>query len=237
VSHPPTAVGARADSAAALRIDVKGGLVRVGCVCDPRLVDEVRALPGRRYLPEAREWVAPARRDVLVRLQALTEELGERAEVTRVARRRFERVCPGRIDRDAEGFSVRFGYTHRRLELVREVAERRWEPRSRTWRVPATRAGALGLLALLDSGEFTAAQSVRSALEQLAAAKPTRSDARSNDDVSPQLRSSPTAHWRHITRGPIFNANPQCHQWIEGVGWCVRIRVDPERRRARRAGR
>jgi hypothetical protein len=36
-------------------------------------------------------------------------------------------------------------------------------------------------------------------------------------------------HWRHVTRGHIFRANPHRHEWVEGIGWCVRVRVDPER--------
>ena len=237
MSRPPTVVGTPFDAEAALRIDMEGGLVRLRCANDPGLIGEVRALPGRRYLPKAQEWVAPARREVLRRLAALAEQLGERAEVTRTARNRLERARPGRIQGEAEGFRVRFGYTPRRLELVREVAERSWDSRSRSWRVPATRAGALGLLALLDSGEFTAAPSVRESLERLAAATPGGPGAPPRDASSGQPRSSPTAHWRHVTRGPIFKANPQRHQWIDGVGWCVRIRVDPERHRAKRAER
>lgn len=42
-------------------------------------------------------------------------------------------------------------------------------------------------------------------------------------------RASPTPHWRHVTRGPIFAANPKRREWVDGVGWCVRVRVDPTR--------
>lgn len=238
MSHPPTAAGTHTDTEveAPLRIDLEGSLVRLRCAYDPGLIAEVRALPGRRYLAEAHEWVAPARREVLARLVALSERLGERAELTPRARSRLERARPGRIDRDGDGFSVRFGYSRGRLQLVRAVSERSWDPASRSWRVPATRAGALDLLDLLESGEFTAVPSVRAALEPLAAAQPRDRDAHPRDAARGQLRSSPTAHWRHVTRGPIFNANPQRHQWIDGVGWCVRIRVDPERRRAKGPG-
>jgi hypothetical protein len=237
MSRPPIVVATPPHADVALRVDVEGGLVRLHCAYKPEVIAEVRALPGRRYLPKAQEWVAPARRDILGRLAALTEQLGERAEVTRAARSRLDRACPGLIERDAEGFSVRFGYTRRRLDLIREVAERTWDPLSRSWRVPATRAGALGLLALLDSDEFTGDPSVRGVLERLGSATPCGPDTHPRDEGRAQVRSSPTAHWRHVTRGPIFNANTRRHRWIEGVGWCVRVRVDPERRRAKRAGR
>lgn len=226
------------EAATALRVDVDRGVVRLQSVYAPQLVAELRALPGGRYLPESREWVVPARRDVLRRVAALIAKLGDKASVTRAARRRIDRACPGRIERHPVGFRVRFGYTRRRHELVRKVAERRWDQASRSWRVPATRAGALELLALLESGEFTAADEIRGKLERLAAATPSRSEAQAADDASTaRPRSSPTPHWRHVTRGPIFNANPERQEWIEGVGWCVRIRVDPTRRASSRKQR
>jgi hypothetical protein len=78
------------------------------------------------------------------------------------------------------------------------------------------------------------AASVRRALERLAAAASKPPGTPRTEPAGSRWRSSPKAHWRHVTRGAIFDANPRRREWIAGVGWCVRIRVDPRRRRSGR---
>ena len=229
--HQPAT--ATADTGGRLAIDVDGGLVRLRARYDPELVAQLRTLPGRRFIRARREWVLPAKREALAQLASLVEQLGDAATPTERARRRLERARPGRVD-DREGeFELCFPYNARLLERVRSIPERSYRRDRRRWTVPPTRAGALALLALLERGDFTANPEVAARLTRLAAAHdPVGSTAAGT--ASDQRRAPPAPHWRHVTRGPIFDANPHRHRWVDGIGSCVRVRVDPERRRGDR---
>jgi hypothetical protein len=212
-----------------LRVDVDRGLVRLRADYDPELVERIRRLPSRRYLRDSAEWTVPATRPGLAAVCELVEDAALDAELSKRARQRLSRHGPGRVELAGGELRLAFRYHPRRLERVREIPERRFDRASKTWTVPATRAGALALLALLADGEFRADPSVRARLESIAAGRasskhPSGEDARGG-------RSSPIPHWRHVTRGPVFDASTDRHEWIEGIGWCVRIRVDPERHR------
>jgi hypothetical protein len=217
-----------------LAVDVDGGTVHLRTRYEPQLVERLRCLPGRRFIAERGEWVLPARREGLLALARLVVELGGQAELSDRARRRLERHGPGRIDLHGGEFELSVRPRPGRLERIRAVPERRYLPDQRRWRVAPTRAGALALLALVDDGELVAAPAALARLRQLASNREPRGDA-VGDDVgeSAARRASPTPHWRHLTRGPIFSANPDRHEWVDGIGWCVRVRVDPERRRGR----
>ena len=58
---------------------------------------------------------------------------------------------------------------------------------------------------------------------------PTAEGAARRDTASPGRapRRSPVAHWRHYTAGAVFDnpARPRIN--VPGIGWCVRIRVNP----------
>jgi hypothetical protein len=216
-----------------LDIDIDEGLIRLRSDYDPDLIDRIRALPDRRYIRERQEWVAPARRRTLTALVSLIEAVEGSVDtaVTRRAARRLKTQGPGQITTAGHDFQLTFGYSRRRLELVRALPDRQFDPTTKTWIVASTRAGALGLLELIATYEFRAQPPVLARLQQLAKglppapAKPTeRGSAR---------RRSPRPHWRQVTRGPIFQANRARREWVQGVGWCVRIRVDPRRRRDR----
>jgi hypothetical protein len=219
-----------------LRIDVDGGLVRLRGDYHPELVKQIRALPGRRFIRERSEWVLPARREALADVAALVERLGEDARLSARARRRLERAGPGRIESRDGQFELSFAFNPRRLARVRSIPERRYLPERRSWTVAPTRAGALALLALLEEGEFTAQPDLAARLARLAAERApgsSGSEGASGDRAATkEQRSSPAPHWRHVRRGPIFDANPHRREWVEGIGWCVRVRVDPVRRRA-----
>jgi hypothetical protein len=150
----------------------------------------------------------------------------------------LERARPGRIESRDGQFELTFAFNPRRLTRVRSIPERRYLPERRSWTVAPTRGGALALLALLEEGDFTAEPEVAARLARLASERspdsPGQGDAERDGAASVEQRSSPSPHWRHVTRGPIFDANPHRHEWVEGVGWCVRVRVDPLRRRAGR---
>lgn len=216
-----------------LLVDVDGGLVRLCAEYDPRLVTLIRKLPERRYVAQRAEWVLPARRPALAALCELIELPEVRAELSERARRRLQKHGPGRLALEEGELRLSFPYHRRRLERVRGIPERRFDPDSKSWVVPATRAAALALLRLLDEGEFRTDVAIRRRLEALAAGRGSDRGRRPSDDSNGASRESPIPHWRHVTRGPTFNANPQRREWVDGVGWCVRIRVDPARRRRR----
>jgi hypothetical protein len=221
-----------------LRVDVDGGLVRLRGDYHPELVKQIRALPGRRFIRERSEWVLPARREALADVAALVERLGEDARLSGRARQRLERARPGRIESRAGQFELSFAFNPRRLARVRSIPERRYLPERRSWTVAPTRAGALALLALLEDAEFTAQPELAARLARLAAERAPSSSGNEGPSgdraATAEQRSSPGPHWRHVTRGAIFEANPQRQEWVEGIGWCVRVRVDPERPRGRK---
>jgi hypothetical protein len=215
-----------------LLVDLDGGLVHLRADYDPRLVALMRKLPDRHYVAERAEWIMPARRTALAELCELIERPELEVTLSERARRRLERHGPGRLTLDNGELRLAFPYNPRRLKRVRAIPERRFDPDSKSWIVPATRAGALELLRLLDEGEFRTEVAVRRRLEALAAGQEGGRERQPSDDGGPS-RESPIPHWRHVTRGAIFDANPQRQEWVDGVGWCVRIRVDPARRRRR----
>ncbi|MGI8511930.1 MAG: hypothetical protein ACR2NH_04805, partial [Solirubrobacteraceae bacterium] len=151
--------------------------------------------------------------------------------LTDAARRRLDRGGPGLIERRDGQFELSFAPHARRLERVRALPDRSYEPQSRRWRVAPTRAGALQLLALIAAREFVADRATAAELRRLAA--PTGA-ARPSDNGGAESsgRASPIAHWRHVRAGPVFERNTHRHEWVEGIGWCVRVRVDPSRHRA-----
>jgi hypothetical protein len=96
--------------------------------------------------------------------------------------------------------------------------------------VPLTRAGALAILDLADrTNELVTTRRARLALQRTA----TRTDSTSHALRCPDpatigpKRRSPIAHWRHYTRGPIFENPARERIHVPGVGLCVRVRVDP----------
>jgi hypothetical protein len=217
-----------------LAVDIDGGLVRLRTRYEAQLVERLRCLPGRRFIAKRGEWVLPARRDGLLALARLIVELDGQAELSDRARRRLERHGPGRIDLHGGEFELSVRPRPGRLERIRALPERRYLPGQRRWLVPPTRAGALALLALVDDGELVAAPAALARLRQLASSRAASGEpVRDEADEAAASRASPTPHWRHVTRGHIFSANPHRHEWVDGIGWCVRVRVDPERRRGR----
>jgi hypothetical protein len=218
-----------------LAVDVDGGMVRLRTRYEPQLVERLRCLPGRRFVAERGEWVLPARRDGLLALARLVVELGGRAQLSDRARRRLERLGPGRIEVREGEFELSVRPRPGRLERIRALPERRYLPEQRRWLVPPTRAGALAVLALVDDGELVAAPATLARLRQLASNRAASGEPIGNEaHESAASRASPTPHWRHVTRGPTFSANPHRHEWVDGIGWCVRVRVDPERRRVKK---
>jgi hypothetical protein len=77
-----------------LDVDVDGALVTLRARYDPELVERLKQLPGRRYLPEETAWVLPARREALVALAQMLVDLGDRVELSERARRRLHAKAP-----------------------------------------------------------------------------------------------------------------------------------------------
>jgi hypothetical protein len=213
-----------------LLVDLDGGLVRLCAEYDPRLLALIRTLPDRHYVAERAEWILPARRPALAALCELIERPELEVTITERARRRLAKQGPGRLTIENGELRLSFPYQRRRLARVRAIPERRFDRINKSWIVRETRAGALQLLRLLDDGEFRTDAAIRRRLEALAAGHESDSKRGPSNNVG-RSRKSPDPHWRHVTRGPVFDANPQRHELVDGVGWCVRIRVDPASRR------
>lgn len=109
------------------------------------------------------------------------------------------------------------------------MPERRLDADRKTWMIPLTRAGALAILALAeDHDELVITKRVRHALKRSAVKTASgRRPARFVDVLSTPASHSPVAHWRHYTEGPVFENPRRRRVNVPGVGWCVRIRVNP----------
>ena len=210
-----------------VHIDAEGGLVRISIPYDPTLIARIKVLTGRRFIRERGEWAVPATPEGLRQVDDLAKDLDGRVRLSDRAARRLERARVPHVRAADGGFELTFPYRPALVERVRALPERRYDPRGRRWTISATRAGALALLELLAEGDFTAGERTRERLARLAAESARGSQEAPASRAPGTARSSPIPHWRHVTRGAVFEGNPQRREWVEGIGWCVRIRVDP----------
>ena len=220
-----------------LRIDAIGGLIRLACApYDDTIVDWIRTLPKRHYRRESHDWSVPARREYLRSVCGVIAELEERGidvDVTEPAAARLSRLDVGRGVLRRGAIEIAGPYSERRLPALRTLPERRFDAERKIWTVPLTRAGALAILALADdTDELVITQRARRALQRSAAACPPTERAARADAASPRraARRSPVAHWRHYTAGAVYDNPARPRVNVPGIGWCVRIRVDPRRR-------
>lgn len=206
------------------------GLLDIRCDYDELLVDGLRSLPGARYEPQDRTWRLRAGRENLTAVATWLHELGDTVCVTcdAEARRRVESCTPAWVTARQDGVVVSGPYNAVRVRLLREVPEAVYEPLKRRWMVPVTRAGAAALLGALDSGgwRFEADEPTRHLLERVREGAPY-DPLKDTASGEAEQRRSPIPHWRHYVRGPIFEANHDRREFVEGIGWCVRVRVDP----------
>jgi len=221
-----------------LRVDAHQGLLRLAAVpYDDTILDWIRALPQRHYRPASQDWSIPARREHLRAVCGVIAELEERGiavEISEAARARLTRADVGRAILRGDTIEIAGPYSERRLPAIRALPERRFDAERTTWTIPLTRAGALEILALADdTDELVITRRARRALHRCATANPSAARiARAPDPPTGTPRQSPRAHWRHYTTGAVF-ANPARERInVPGIGWCVRIRVDPHRRRS-----
>ena len=220
-----------------LVIDANGGLVQLAAEpYDETIVRWIRTLPERRYRRRTHDWCIPARREYLQSVCSVIAELEERriaVEISESAAARLARVDTGRAILRGRAIEIAGSYSERRLPALRALPERRFDAERKLWTVPLTRAGALAILALADdTDELVITQTARRALQRAATARPL-ADRETRDDtdapVEPTTRRSPVAHWRHYTAGAVFNNPARPRIQVPGIGWCVRIRVDPGR--------
>ena len=227
-----------------LLIDANKGLLQLAAEpYDETIVQWIRTVPQRRYRRQSHDWCIPARREHLLTVCSVIAELEERGiavEISEAAAARLARVDTGRAILRGGAIEIAGPYSERRLPALRALPERRFDAERKLWTVPLTRAGALAILALADdTDELVMTQRARRALQRSATASPSvKRNARDADAPVEPTRRSPVAHWRHHTRGAVFDnpARPRIN--VPGIGWCVRIRVNPrprERRRARGA--
>jgi hypothetical protein len=220
----------------ALRVDARDGLVLLAAApYDDAVVEWIRTLPKRHYRPRAQAWCVPARREQLRHVCALIGALDERdipVDISSSASARLARVGLGRAILRDNAIEITGPYSQRRLPALRALPERRFDPKRRTWTIPLTRAGATAILDLADATHgIVTTRRARSALQRSAA----RTDSTPHATRSPNptelgpKRRSPIPHWRHYTRGPIFNNPAHERANVPGIGPCVRIRVNPGR--------
>ena len=220
----------------ALRVDAIGGLIRLACApYDETIVDWIRTLPKRHYRRDSQDWSVPARREHLRNVCSVIAELEERGidvDITEPAAARFSRLDVGRGVLRHNAIEIAGPYSERRLPALRALPERRFDAERKIRTVPLTRAGALAILALADdTDELVITQRARHALQRSAAASPSTNRAARGEAVSPRRapRRSPVAHWRHYTAGAVFDNPARPRVNVPGIGWCVRIRVNPRR--------
>ena len=224
----------------ALRIDAIGGLMRLACApYDKTIVDSIKTLPQRRYRGDSQDWSVPARRDCLRSLCGVITELEERGvevDITEPAAARLARLDVGRGVLRRGAIEIAGPYSERRLPALRALPERRFDAERKIWTVPLTRAGALAVLALADgTDELVITPRARRALQRTAAVSPpTKHLGHEGDATRAPTRRSPVPHWRHYTAGAVFENPTRPRINIPGIGWCVRIRVNP--RRGNKAG-
>lgn len=226
-----------------LLIDANKGLLQLASEpYDETIVQWIRTVPQRHYRRQSHDWCIPARREHLLTVCSVIAELEERGiavEISEAAAARLTRVETGRATLRGGAVEIAGPYSERRLPALRALPERRFDAERKLWTVPLTRAGALAILALADdTDELVMTQRARRALERAAtASSPAKRNARDADaaSVEPATRRSPVAHWRHYTAGAVFDnpARPRIN--VPGIGWCVRIRVNPNRGNGRRA--
>ena len=218
----------------ALRIDAVGGLLRLASVpYDEMIVDWIRTLPQRRYRAASQDWGVPARPEHLrhvCRVIAELEERGIDVDVTEAAAARFSRLDVGRGVLRRGLIEIAGPYSERRLPALRALPERTFDVERKVWIVPLTRAGALAILALADeTDDLLLTLRARRALQRSAIGRPPAEGAARRDATSPGRapRRSPVAHWRHYTAGAVFDNPARSRINVPGIGWCVRIRVNP----------
>lgn len=218
-----------------LRIDASEGLLMLAVSpYDEAAVEQIRALPQRHYRPESQDWGIPARHDHLRTVCGVIAELGERGiavEVSDAAAARLARADVGRATLRGDAIEIAGPYSERRLPALRALPERRFDAERKLWIVPLTRAGALAILALADStDELVITRRARCALQRCATASPSEHVSRAADPSRGMTRRSPRPHWRHYTSGAVFDNPSRERIAVPGIGWCVRVRVNPRRR-------
>jgi hypothetical protein len=218
-----------------LLIDADKGLLRLAAEpYDETIVQWIRTVPQRRYRPQTHDWCIPARREHLQAVCTVIAELEEReiaVEISDAAAARLARVDTGRATLRCGAVEIAGSYSERRLPALRALPERRFDAERKLWTIPLTRAGALAILALADdTDELVMTQRARRALQRSATASSSmKRNARNADAPFEPTRRSPVAHWRHHTRGAVFDNPARPRIYVPGIGWCVRIRVNPGR--------
>jgi hypothetical protein len=211
------------------------GLLEIRCGYDELHVDGLRSLPSARYEPQDRTWRLRAGRENLTAVAVWLHELGDTMVITcdPEAQRRLERCTPAWITARQVGIVVSGPYNAVRVRLLRKVPEAAYDPHKRWWRVEVTRASAAALLEALNRGgwRFEADGRTRRLLERVREGSPYDPLRIDRAPAEPGRRRSPVSHWRHHVRGAVFRANRERREFVEGIGWCVRVRVDPNAHR------
>lgn len=207
------------------------GLVEIRSDYHELVVDGMRSLPGAHYDADDRVWRLRAAREALTAVAVWLREAGDTINVRcdREARRRLDNCSPAWVTACREGIIVAGPYNAPRVRLLRAVPEAVYEPRRQRWVVAVTRASAAALLHAIDVGgwRFEADARTRRLLELVREGAPYEPLRLDRGPAEPGRRRSPVPHWRHYLRGAVFEANRDRREFVDGIGWCVRVRVDP----------
>lgn len=220
------------EAQAGVSLTFSDGLLEIRCDSDNLPGADLRSLPGARQGPWDRTWRLRACRENLTPVAIWLHELQGTVVVTcdEEARRRLERCTPAWITARPRGIVVAGPYNGTRVRLLRTVPEAAYEPRERCWLVTVTRGSAAALLQALEAGgwRFLTDDRTRRLLERVREGTPYDELRLDRLPAEPGGRRSPVPHWRHHLRGPIYRANHERREFVEGIGWCVRVRVDPD---------
>lgn len=148
-------------------------------------------------------------------------------EIADTAAPRLARAGVGRAVLRGGAVEIAGPYSERRLPALRALPERRFDAERKIWTIPLTRAGALAILTLADDDELVITRRARRALQRCATANPSEHVSSASDPSPGTTRRSPTPHWRHYTSGAVFDNPSRERIDVPGIGWCVRVRVNP----------
>jgi hypothetical protein len=190
-------------------------------------------LPTRRWRPETKDWIVPARAAHLRAVLDLVGQVEERAIAVDLDPSIHARLKPLGLTRvllQQDGVELVGPYDEDRVHRLRELPERRFDKRRKSWLVPLTREGAIGVLRLVASDDsYVVTANARAALERTALprtqSEPDDTEVREGRGVSPQ------PHWRFVTTGAVFNApharRVRAKHHNGNDRWGVYVRVDP----------
>lgn len=101
---------------------------------NPRLVDAVRSIPGRRFDADTKEWIVPCETSAVVKRLAADFNLFLTEDVKRL--QDVEVHTGPKVSVANRNFAITFTYEAELLSSVRQMPGAEWSPTARAWLVP-----------------------------------------------------------------------------------------------------